>query len=392
MPRKRSSWVLLWLSAAVAATCAYSYYTVDWALRVHHKHVPDPEEIVVVEGRQMSAWDAARTQLFPRFYPEERLSVPKHWLLYRHQTRLWLLLFTTNALVGWCASIWLMMVAGNIDNHLIPRVLLALLVGPVSFLLVKALPSWDLFGVGQALPLLGGLFVTTFFEGLRGLLAAFFTAVQRRIGGSAPPVAARKPGSGGGKGSAVALLAALCLPVFSSAQETQSYFVCTDPKKPPCWAFSHEGKKSCPSCVTWTEVFPEARVRGLLSLLANNYRGRANVFLDDAAQAIYGEGLPETDSGSLVKTTQLYESPQEYGFREIPADDADAGTLVVFPRLGGVVVDVATEEGPEQALLYPSARASGSVVLTRSLESLGEAKFLVPQEVSEVDQPRGDRP
>jgi hypothetical protein len=93
-----------------------------------------------------------------------------------------------------------------------------------------------------------------------------------------------------------------------------------------------------------------------------------------------------------VKTTQLYESPKEYGFREIPADDANAGTLVVYPRLGGVVVDVATEEGSEQALLYPSARAAGSVVLTRSLESLGEPKFLVPQEATAVDQLRGDRP
>lgn len=298
-------------------------------------------------------------------YPAEmKQRVPRTLLMSRPHPRLWGAAFCLSGLIGWCASVWLSALqpgARHAFPNLLASFLLAALAGVISYGLVFLVGARSTTA-GQLLALLAGLFVSTFYQKLKGVLEALIDFVVKAAGGQAPAVGLT--------------LGALVVGPAAEAQSSDAfYYVCAAPSTEACIALKEADKKDCPACQKWQRVY---RVEPLVSVAGRSFRA-ANVFLDVAASAAGGEGLPRTPGDHPITTRQLYADPARFGYRVVGLDEADPGALVVYPGQGGFLVEV-PGSGDEriQGLVYPSARSGGQPRLTMDLDLLGKPKVLVP--------------
>lgn len=355
-------------SVAVFVGAVWLYAQVDWAIRVWDKHAPRPDETTRLGAVEMTQEDAAQRHIFPELYAAElKRPVARTLLMSPPHPRLWVAAFCLSGLIGWCASVWLSALQPD-GKQAFPSLLasffLAALAGVICYGLVFGLAflaGTTATTAGQVLALLAGLFVTTFYQNLKSVLEVFINAIAKAAGGRAPILAL----------TAGALVAG---PAAEAQSAPAFYYVCTAPPTEPCVALKEADKKECPACQKWLRVY---RVEPLVEVAGKSFDA-ANVFLDVAAAADGGKGLPRTPYDHPITTRQLYADPGRFGYRVVALDDADPGALVVYPGQGGFLVEVAGS-GDERipGLVYPSARAGGQPRLTLDLDLLGEPKVLV---------------
>jgi hypothetical protein len=160
-----------------------SYLQVDAALDTIHRHAPDPEKLIRVGKIEMRQIDALCHELIPRMHPPP--SDVQSSLICYHYRKLVPLLFILASLTGWCASVWLLAIqraSGAVAESwaaFLASLLLALVVGLACYLILIApfaLFKGDMNKLETAavFPLLGGLFMRTFFERLSGVLTKIF--------------------------------------------------------------------------------------------------------------------------------------------------------------------------------------------------------------------------
>lgn len=355
----------LFASVLVFVAAVWLYAQVDWAIQVWDKHAPKPLETTRLRGEEMTWEDAAQRHIFPEMYPAEmKHPVTRTLLMSRPHPRLWGAAFCLSGLIGWCASVWLSALqpgARHAFPNLLASFLLAALAGVISYGLVFLVGARST-AAGQLLALLAGLFVSTFYQNLKGVLEALITSIAKGLGGRAPVV--------------VLTLGALVVGPAAEAQPSEAfYYVCAAPSTEACVALKEADKKDCPACQKWQRVY---RVEPLVSVAGRRFDA-ANVFLDVAASADGGEGLPRTPFDHPITTKQLYADPARFGYREVGLAEAEPGDLVVYRGQGGFVVEVAGS-GDERipGLVYPSERSGGKPRLTLDFDLLGQPKVLVP--------------
>jgi hypothetical protein len=162
-------------------------------------------------------------------------------------------------------------------------------------------------------------------------------------------------------------------------------FECVNPPEAHCTAVDDSAKAKCQAGRQWEtrrlayRAVPEFRSK------STAYREKANFFLRDAVESIYGVKYPTTAEGLPVRVHDLYHRPSDYELIDVPATKAGPGTVVVWPSaLGGVVVGGGgTDFLPTDDLniAFPSKHFGGVQTLTLASlrKKLGEPKFLVPR-------------
>ncbi len=157
-------------------------------------------------------------------------------------------------------------------------------------------------------------------------------------------------------------------------------YVCTQPESAtPCWAFTEsELSQRCPQCQSnqkqtircKKDIYLDRETFVLLPLPAHR-------FADQAAQKLYGIGLPTAKNGATLPTTDLYENHERYGWVEVKDSRFYNGAIAVWPGLAGVIVST---EGFIQ-ILYPSHKQDGQlrIINIQYLRNGEEPKYLVPK-------------
>jgi len=196
-------------------------------------------------------------------------------------------------------------------------------------------------------------------------------------------------------GGSIALMVAMAckpaaLPLSQQEQEkvytmdvNVHYLVCIKPADVACVAISESEKSQCPKCTEWKEVNLKTSKNLDVDPQAYSYdtgskTPRANVFLSDATKKLFGTGLPKTEAGSPIKVGELYNHPEKYGWIELPPDQEKAGAIVVWPTMGGLVVEGKTER---ILVLHPSDKRKGELKTTdaKYLAPDAKPKFLLPK-------------
>lgn len=358
-----------WVFAAslcLAAAIAFLWFDVDWAVTQRQKHAPKPDELVLVGGISMTQENA----LLTRIYPRDKVGAFRHALLARRN--LFPLIYILCGLAGACAAVWLLLVkdgftakATNWDRAG-AAVLLSALAGLIAYLLVKASSAasnvdlmkayddWEVF------PVLAGAFNTVFYDALPGVLTSIIDMMKKKW----KPVVV------------LVLLGPALMPGSARAQTAKTdanesaYYKCSDPSTCKCWAFTKKEQDACKECKTWQSVSIDDRVLDILRATdPAQYNNHASKFARDASAHLFDMKLDDTSAS----VSNLYSHPADFGFKEVSSADAAPTTLVVYPKLAGVVANA------EGDIAYPSEkRQTLNVTTPAALKKEGQPKYLVP--------------
>lgn len=370
-------WIFV-ASLCLAAALVFVWLEIDWTMDARRQHAPHPDDLVRVGNEMVSQ----ETLLLTRIFPRETIGTFRYELLRRRN--LYPLLYVVCGLAGACAAIWLLLVndkfssKGTNWDRVGASILLSGLAGVIAYLLVKWLAAtrhadeMTLYDSFEVFPLLAGAFNTVFYDALPAVLSGFIGLFKK---------------SGGGAKTASHLLfivLTLAIPRSISAQSapedksatkaSRVYYRCADPSSCKCWAFTKEEKDACKSCAVWQPVSIDPELHKMLEEYdPDKYRDHAGEFARDVA-----EQMQKVDFGDKpVSAAAVYGDPSRFGLKEIPAKEAGPRTLVVYPKLAGVVVD---DKG---SIAYPSQKLGGKAAIARpkSLAPEGTPKYLVAANV-----------
>lgn len=166
------------------------------------------------------------------------------------------------------------------------------------------------------------------------------------------------------------------------------YWYCAQPSRSDWIAFNDEDKKKYPDCSKWQERLVQKLAQ--FDSNAYDYKGgaaRANWFVSDAAQQIYGTGLPKNSAGEPgITLKELYNDPGKFGWIEIPADRAKPGSFAIWPTVGGLVISENSSPATDSTqtktnlILYPSDKEKGALAKTKAiyLDPNSKPKYLIP--------------
>ena len=176
-------WTRVTVAAILFSLLFWAYFEIDTALEVLHQHAPSPEAIIKVGMIPMRQIDALCHEIIPRMRPP--LSKLRHSLLCDHYKQLVPAMFVLASLTGWCASVWLLAFqrGRSIESEswlaFMASLFLAFVVGVICYLIL--ISPFNFFAGGSShlenaaiFPLLGGLFLRTFFERVRDVLSFIF--------------------------------------------------------------------------------------------------------------------------------------------------------------------------------------------------------------------------
>jgi hypothetical protein len=112
-------------------------------------------------------------------------------------------------------------------------------------------------------------------------------------------------------------------------------------------------------------VADPVRLGGRPVVPADDQFAFANTFLGEAATATTLE-YPGSASGSPVTTPALYHHPESFGFKTIPIESAQTGSLVLYDGLGGILIETRRSDSEPwtKQVLYPSAASGGRLTLS----------------------------
>ncbi|MGK2859698.1 MAG: hypothetical protein ACSLFQ_21075 [Thermoanaerobaculia bacterium] len=344
---------------------------VNWSIGIHNRHMQPPDEVVRVGDQTMTRRDFVAHVLLP----EDEIGPYRHALIDADVEENYFVLYILASLAGASAAVWLL----GMQHQSLPWMrfslsyLLAAFAGAVSFLVVRlcfsavSLPSPVPYPTLAILPVLSGLFLTVFFEWLKGFFKRLLGSL--RLPGFKLPIFIIILG-----------LSILVTPAaLAQKSPTKVYFVCIEPKGTNCVAVDDDQKRTCPKkCTEWKKVFLSKSVALMIETNAYSYsKGtpRANEFVIAAAGPF--DGAVDFSKGEVAPTiAKLYSHPERYGFKEISKAVPDA--IVVWPNVGGIVVN--TGDDGELKVLYPSDKLGGKLTIgdIGSLNQEGEPKFLLP--------------
>ena len=196
------------------------------------------------------------------------------------------------------------------------------------------------------------------------------------------------------------IFAAVCISVpatlaTTSALADTTYFKCSQGNAFGCVATTGSEKKTCEDgmgqCGKWVEVktsfsvAPDAFAYDMSPLCA-----RANHFVDEVVQQVYGQGLPRHKDDTLFTTSELYINPEAHGWRVLGEDESRVNAVAIWPGVAGVVVvDDPTLRGEARIrkvdVLYPSHRINGHlrILSAWSIDKTNPPKFIVPKPTSD---------
>jgi hypothetical protein len=186
--RLRAGALTIGFSILLFAAFAWGHHQVGRAIEIQAKHVPDPEAVIVVGNRSMSADDFLRYELVPRLEARGEVGWLKKRVLLLQRSTLWTASFVALAMMGWCASVWLTAALRREMPSALPSVcllLLASVAGLLSYLLLKLsfpLLGRDLFTVCDRyslLPFVAGIFPVPFYRGLEGVLQSVMKVLPK---------------------------------------------------------------------------------------------------------------------------------------------------------------------------------------------------------------------
>ena len=162
--------------------------------------------------------------------------------------------------------------------------------------------------------------------------------------------------------SLLALGCILWMPCQAVAQD--GLWKCSDPDNPFRFARNDSDKDALsPPCLNWVQIRGE-NLEALLTLLTSEPYEDANVFMMEAA-TVTPHRYPRTAAGYPVPTANIYDDPEGFGVQLVSVDDAEAGSLVVYDGLGGILVETRNSEDEPwmPAVLYPSAARNFELVV-----------------------------
>jgi hypothetical protein len=359
------------MSLLVMAAVLWLLGNVTWSIGIHNRHMQPPDELVRVGDETMTRHDFVAHVLLPK----DEIGPFRHALIDADVDENYFVLYVLASLAGASAAVWLL----GMQNQSLTWMrfalsyLLAAFAGAVSFLLVRLcssalnLVSSVPYPTLAILPVLSGLFLTVFFEWLKGFFKRLLDIL--RIPGSKLLLIIIFLG-----------LSFLVTPVaLAQTTPTKVYFVCIEPKGTNCVAVNDEQKRACPKqCTEWKKVFLSKSVALMIETNAYSYsKGapRANEFVIAAAGSF--DGSVDFSKGEVAPTiAKLYSHPERYGFKVTSKAVPDA--IVVWPNVGGIVVN--TGDDDELKVLYPSDKLGGKLTIgdIGSLNQEGEPKFLLP--------------
>ncbi len=335
----------------------------------------------------MSQIDALCYVMLPRRDPPT--SRIRFLLVCEYRSYLIPALFMLASVTGWCASVWLLVYQHQrrseaIAEGVLPFIcsfLLAPVVGLVSYLVTRA-PFFPLASEVDhlesvaVLPLLGGLFMRTFFDRLPELLSRIFDVLS-----------GRRTGDGRNANSGVVLLVIACTCMSTAAWAQLPYFRCSNPLD-ICIAFTEGEKAACPDCQAWVKVFLNVsdvmRTAQAAQLRASGIATKgvaSNFFLEAASKELYRLDIAES-SGGLPRTRQIHSEPEKYGFRELREGESRVGSIAIIGNIAGIVVD----RSGALRIAYPSAKTGEVNLETPSALATAEdanVKYLTPMAPSE---------
>ncbi|HEX3580860.1 MAG TPA: hypothetical protein VH087_03800 [Thermoanaerobaculia bacterium] len=171
-------------SVVAALLVAATALTLVWVIGEQEKYAKDPDAIVFHDGRPMRA----STHLTTVRYPRGKVGPVSHFLLDQPLWLNWGTLYLAASIIGWCGSVWLLVVRKKPVTGFFVSLLLAALAGACAYLLVKILMVFipklrELSYPMTLLAIVGGLFVTTFYDELEALFVAASAYLQRKLKG-----------------------------------------------------------------------------------------------------------------------------------------------------------------------------------------------------------------
>ena len=216
----------------------------------------------------------------------------------------------------------------------------------------------------RILPVLGGLFITAFWEQLKATLRFLTSEIAGFIG--------------------LVLFACIVFStvhVHAQGRDIEPYelqlrfvhYICEDPEmEPKCLAWDEQSKALCPvMCVRWRQEVTGRNSTVRFPTTAYSYTTgppRANVMASDAAEAIYGIGFPRDRTGQPLLSRELFANPSASGWIALPPGQSREGAIAVWPQMSGVVVqDTLPATGEDLAtvqVLYPSDRLAGELAVS----------------------------
>ena len=168
------------------------------------------------------------------------------------------------------------------------------------------------------------------------------------------------------------------------------YYLCKAPTPPaPCKA-EEQSDETCPGCTEWdfvedTVLVVEGPEGETLFLDSSNVRVEHNYFVADVSEWLWEFDSTAWNRDSPPTTSQLYEDPERYGWREIEPAEAERGAIVVWPGAAAIVVDPdedrpGSSDPADIAIVYPSENRGGLRLLYADVfRSRGAPRFLVPR-------------
>jgi hypothetical protein len=163
-------------------------------------------------------------------------------------------------------------------------------------------------------------------------------------------------------------------------------YQCVKPETAQCLVQGEEQESTCPECTQWIAVAFDS---GHYSY--NTGPPRANYFVSDASNKLFGNPLPSNSAGHPISMQALYSNPGKYGWIELKPNAPKIGSIAVLPSVGGVVVDGAKNQsgpcaGGAVCVLYPSNKKDGNLAYgdIKDLTGADRPKFLVPAKSSQA--------
>lgn len=161
-------------------------------------------------------------------------------------------------------------------------------------------------------------------------------------------------------------------------------YVCLNPEKePPCSCWIEEEKATaCPGCQEWRrDTITDDRTL-MLDESAYSYASglpRANFFVQDVSERLYGIDFPTTKAGFPVTTTSLYRNYAELGWSEVPLEADKTGSIAIWRGHAGLVIE---DKDGDVKVLYPSDKFDGRLREGEAMSlRLGSTpRFIVPEE------------
>lgn len=176
-------WTRVLVATLLFGVIFWIYFQIDPALQVVRQHAPEPDSPIRFGKVSMRQIDVLCRELIPKMNPHP--SHIRRVLICHHYTKLVPAIFVLASLTGWCASIWLLALQRGrkieVESGVsfVASLLLAFIVGIIAYLLL--ISPFNFFKGNQdhlekaaIFPLLGGLFLRTFFDRVSDVLSRIF--------------------------------------------------------------------------------------------------------------------------------------------------------------------------------------------------------------------------